>query len=146
MKRNVRQSPRTAAHQGRRGAALVELALVLPIFLALVFGIVGFGHAFLVTHALAAAARDGARLGVVLDHVQADDARIKARVDDVLQPVNVKDAQVTNDQPIRRGDPLTVTVSLQYKPIIGDAIGFVGLPSTLPLKETAVMRCEQCEG
>lgn len=50
--------------KGERGQALVEMALVLPLLLLLLFGIIEFGrvgHAYLT---LNYAAREGARLGI----------------------------------------------------------------------------------
>jgi Flp pilus assembly protein TadG len=44
-----------------RGAALVEFALILPVFLMLVFGIVEFGRAYNAQIALQGASREGAR-------------------------------------------------------------------------------------
>ena len=49
----------------RRGGALIEAALVMPILLGLCFGMVEFGYYFFVKHTLQAAARDGARMGIV---------------------------------------------------------------------------------
>jgi Flp pilus assembly protein TadG len=49
----------------RRGAAVVEMALVLPIFLMVVFGIVEFGRALWVGNMVTNAAREGARLGIL---------------------------------------------------------------------------------
>jgi Flp pilus assembly protein TadG len=46
-----------------RGAALVEFALVLPLLLVVIAGIVDFGFAFQRSEILANAAREGARLG-----------------------------------------------------------------------------------
>lgn len=46
----------------RRGTAAVELALVFPVFMLIVFGIVEFGRAFMVSEVLTSAAREGARL------------------------------------------------------------------------------------
>ena len=48
----------------RRGAALVEMALVLPVFLTIVLGIIEFGRAMTISNLLANAAREGARLAV----------------------------------------------------------------------------------
>lgn len=45
----------------QRGAQLVELALVLPIILTIVFSIVGFSLVFLVQHTLSSAVSQGAR-------------------------------------------------------------------------------------
>jgi hypothetical protein len=48
-----------------RGQALLEFALVLPIFLALVFMIVDFGRVVWATGSLSNAAREGARYAIV---------------------------------------------------------------------------------
>jgi Flp pilus assembly protein TadG len=48
----------------RKGNAVVEMALVLPILLYLAFGTVEFGHFFYVRHNVQAAAREGARAAV----------------------------------------------------------------------------------
>jgi len=48
-----------------RGQALVEFALVIPLFLLVIFGLVDLGRAVFVNNSLAEAARDGARYGSV---------------------------------------------------------------------------------
>lgn len=50
-----------AASHGRYGVALVEIALVLPFFLAVVGGVTALGRAAIVTQALHDAARAGTR-------------------------------------------------------------------------------------
>lgn len=47
-----------------RGAAIVEMALVLPLFLALVMGILVYGQYFLLAHAVQQSANDGARAAI----------------------------------------------------------------------------------
>ena len=51
--------------RGRRGAELVEFALVLPVLLLVVFGIVDFGLAIYDKAVVTNAAREAARAGVV---------------------------------------------------------------------------------
>lgn len=51
--------------QPDRGQALVEFALVFPIFLLIVFGIVDAGRLIFAYNALSNAAREGARVAVV---------------------------------------------------------------------------------
>src|SRR4051812_28703695 len=59
-RRNPRQSGRR-----RRGNAVVEAALVLPVLLALAFGTIEFGHFFYCKHTFQGAARDGARVAIL---------------------------------------------------------------------------------
>ena len=49
----------------RRGAAIVEMALVLPIFFGVVLGIVEFGRAMMVSQMVTNAAREGTRLAII---------------------------------------------------------------------------------
>jgi Flp pilus assembly protein TadG len=56
---------RVTGRRARRGQALVEFALVLPIFLLIVFGIVDVGRYVYLTNAFNEAAREGARYGSV---------------------------------------------------------------------------------
>src|SRR5665647_1431315 len=44
-----------------RGAIAVEFAILVPVFLLLVFGIVDFGHAWYMKHMMSDASREGAR-------------------------------------------------------------------------------------
>ena len=58
----------------REGAAAVEFAIVCPLFLLLLAGIIEFGMAFRIQHMLSSASRRGARAAIVdkatLDGVQ----------------------------------------------------------------------------
>jgi Flp pilus assembly protein TadG len=47
------------------GVAAVELALLIPIFVLLIGGILEFGHAWYTKHAITSASREGARYGIV---------------------------------------------------------------------------------
>jgi len=49
-----------AKRHRRRGAAAVEMALVLPIFFTVVLGIIEFGRAMMVSQLMATSAREGA--------------------------------------------------------------------------------------
>ena len=58
---------RGAAHR-RRGQALVEFALVIPIFLLVLFGLLDMGRAVYANHTLNQAAREAARLAATQAH------------------------------------------------------------------------------
>lgn len=47
------------------GAAMIEMALVLPLFIALLMGILVYGQYFLLAHSVQQAANDGARAAIV---------------------------------------------------------------------------------
>ena len=51
--------------KGCRGATMVEFAMVLPVFMLLLFGIIEFGRYFFVQHTLQFATREGTRLALV---------------------------------------------------------------------------------
>ncbi|MFA5787821.1 MAG: TadE/TadG family type IV pilus assembly protein [Actinomycetota bacterium] len=59
------QLRRRRAGSGERGASAVEFALILPILILLVFGIIQFSIAYNRTQGLQAAAREGARLASI---------------------------------------------------------------------------------
>lgn len=59
----INHKHKTIATNRRRGAALVEMALVLPIFLTVTLGIIEFGRAMMVSQLVTNAAREGARIG-----------------------------------------------------------------------------------
>lgn len=52
-------------HEQRTGASAVEMAIVLPVFLMVVFGIIEFGRAMMVAQLVTNAAREGARLAII---------------------------------------------------------------------------------
>jgi len=55
----------TKQYSERSGVAVVELALVLPIFVMVVFGIIEFGRAMMVGQMVTSAAREATRLSIV---------------------------------------------------------------------------------
>jgi Flp pilus assembly protein TadG len=65
----------------RRGTTVVETALVLPVFLLFVLGLIELGHAQLVKNVMRSACRQAARVGTTDGHSTAD---VKQRVRDSL--------------------------------------------------------------
>jgi Flp pilus assembly protein TadG len=55
----------THRKSNRRGAATVELALILPLLFTVVLGILEFGRAMMVMNLVTNAAREGARMAVL---------------------------------------------------------------------------------
>lgn len=104
-----------------RGQGLMEFALVLPLFLLLLMGIVEFGYVFTVYTGLFNAAREGARYGVVRPK---DLAAIERRTREKIFIVNPQNATVeiwydhgprterfTDPQQVKVGDRVVVAVS-----------------------------------
>jgi Flp pilus assembly protein TadG len=58
-------SRRTTPPTSRSGAALVEFAIVFPVFILVILGIIEFGRAFMIGQLVTNAAREGARQAVL---------------------------------------------------------------------------------
>lgn len=84
------------------GASAVETSLVLPVLILLVFGIIEFGLLFNRLQGVHAAAREGARLGSIVD-VSIDD--IHDFAEDAAPPfVHLDDLRVTVIRRLIHGD------------------------------------------
>jgi Flp pilus assembly pilin Flp len=66
----------------QRGAAAVEFALIVPLLVSLVFGVIDFGVAVGQNISLQGAAREGARQGVTQGDVVATTSQAKGLLDD----------------------------------------------------------------
>ena len=71
-------------HRDERGAAAVEFAMILPLLLLLVFGIVQFSLAYNRQQGLHAAAREGARIASLPSTTQTE---INTRVNSALSGI-----------------------------------------------------------
>lgn len=58
------------------GIAAVELAILIPALLLLIFGILEFGHAWYIKQTITSASREGARYGVVYRNVPGTSTRL----------------------------------------------------------------------
>lgn len=122
--------PRPAA--GERGAAAVEFALVLPLLVLLLFGIIEFGRGYNAKVALQAAVREGAR-ALALDSADPIEATADAAPSLHADLLGVS----TSSSPCVTGTEATVTATYPFTytiPLFGTA--------TVTLSATGVMRCE----
>lgn len=122
------------AGEGERGAALVEFALVLPLLLILVFGIIDFGLFFYNDIRLTHAARDAARYASVDDPSGADAAIDAAAL--VSTTVDSRSVDLGS-----HGNEATVTLTATYHTIT-PLPGLVGIGNAIAITATAVMRRE----
>jgi len=73
--------------RNKRGTTVVEVAVVLPIFLLLVFGIIDFGFYFFVEHTLQYATREGMRVALVGAQLKDEDGLTLSREDSIKKKI-----------------------------------------------------------
>jgi Flp pilus assembly protein TadG len=135
-----------AGRQGEhrdRGAVAVEFALLLPLLLLIVFGIVDFGRALNAQVTLTQAAREGARL------VALSQPNVVGRTQAAATGLSGVTVTVVTSCPAGAGPGVNATVRLTYSfsfvtPIGAIAAMFGGssLGSPLTLTAQGVMPCE----
>jgi Flp pilus assembly protein TadG len=125
----------------RRGAAVVEFAVVAPVFFLLVFGMIEYGRLVMAQQILTNASREGARLAV-LDGTTT--ASVTSTVNTYLRNSTIDGATVTvnPDPPTSAGygEPVTVTVSINF-----DQVSWLPSPMFLggkAMRASSVMRRE----
>jgi Flp pilus assembly protein TadG len=126
------------------GALVVEFGLIVPILLLLVFGIVDFGRAYFTMNNLAAAVREGARYGSVLekpwDGTWPDS--IKQHVVNFSYSFGGARLSTPNVSSSVDKTAGTVTVTANYTfRAITPLVNLIGLDS-IPMTQTAVFRME----
>jgi Flp pilus assembly protein TadG len=121
-----RRPGRKLADRVRRGAAVVELAIVSPLLLAMLFGIIEFGWLFTVQHTMVNASREGARVGILQG---ATVEQIEATTRAFLEPMHLSDRVTVNITEATEADPFVtvqVTVPREQVSLVGSFFGFSG--------------------
>jgi len=96
-----------------RGAAVVEFAVVLPLLLTILFGIIEYGWVFMVRQTLQTAAREGCRIAV-LQTTTTPYTNVLDRVSQVMGPTGLTTYTVTMTH-ATVADPIeTVEVEIPY--------------------------------
>ena len=98
--------------RGSRGAELIELALVLPLLLVLIGGIVDFAFMFQAFEALNNAAREGARTRVLPGYTDAD---VQTRVQAYLTAAGLPATPVTAVTQVTLGAGATASRGYQVQ-------------------------------
>lgn len=132
-----------------RGAELIEFALVFPLLLLVVLGIIDFGFLFHRYQVVTNAAREGARVAVLPGYSNAD---VQFRVNQYLDASGLDPVAPTVGAevvPLPGGTgcivlrPVTVTYPHEYS-FVGGIAGFFGDEgfTSTTLQATATMRSE----
>jgi Flp pilus assembly pilin Flp len=122
----------------KRGAAVVEFALVVPLLLLLLFGIIDMSRAFYTLNNLASAVREGARRGAVMatdPTTGANRTIIRSTVTASFMPIGppLRPESVFVTLANRQ---LTVQASYPFAPLV--LTGW-----TFPVRRNAIFRWEQ---
>jgi Flp pilus assembly protein TadG len=141
--------------RSQRGAALLEMALTLPLLLLVCVGILEFGRAYQTWQVITNAAREGARIAVLPGM---DDAAVRSRVQQYMtigQLPKAASATIAIDrsQTVSIGGTDTasaseVIVNYPFDFVVLDPIARLatgqgnGTPSSLNMVATATMRNE----
>ena len=132
----------------KRGASAVEFAIILPVLILFLFGIIEFSILFYDKAVITNASREGARAGIIYRYPErVTEGEIQQVVIDYCADYLINFAGsplLTISAPsdgLAAGDPLTVTVSYPYQFLI--LPNFVAtLTGGINLVATTVMRME----
>lgn len=127
--------------KGQRGGSALEFAIVLPILLLILLGIIDFGYVVFTKAVITNASREGARTGIVFSDPPVNDADIVQIVNDYC--TNFIPSATVSTQVIRAGgaagDPLTVRVNYMHDFLF---LSNFGIPGPIDLGAETVMRME----
>ncbi len=141
----VSRRMKTRINNRRRGAEVLEAALVLPIVLSLIFGMVEFAFYFHVEHTIEAAAREAARTACVASTTEGTTANATARCNQILSGGNVDPAKCTlgfssAPESTPAGNDIQVTLQTTWGQVGIRLFGIVS--DTRVIKSTVVFRKE----
>jgi len=107
----------------RRGSTIVEFAVVLPLLLTVLFGIIEYGWLFMVRQTVQNAAREGCRVAVLKTSVEPY-AAVLERINTIVEPIGATPAitlvHATPEDPV---EEVTVSIPAAEVSLLG---GFFG--------------------
>ncbi len=136
--RKRRRVRRPDQHRARAGA-IVEFAVVLPLLLTILFGIIEYGYVFMVRQTLQHAAREGGRLAS-LQTSEYPYTNVTDRIATIMAPTRVTSYTATVTQPADCEEMVTVTVPYDDISLVGGFFGTHGYDLT----GSCTMRKEGC--
>lgn len=143
-RRQLAVGPTSRLRRAREsGAAAVEFALILPVLLSVVFGILEYGWIFYQQFNLASAVRNGLRQGVTISQAASPDPRATASQKAIadLQTMGIAPANVTVTAVYAGSAPtktMTLTAQMNYQKLIG----FVPTPTRLRYAMTMMLELQ----
>ena len=124
IKKNLPQKKKTLAgvcrssRIKRRGAAVVEFAIVAPVFFLLVFGMIEYGRMVMVQQVLTNASREGARRAVLDGSTSGE---VQSAVNDYLTSGSISGATITitpsSPADAAFGEPVSVRVEVPFSEV-----------------------------
>jgi hypothetical protein len=123
-----------------RATAVVEMAVVLPILLTILFGIIEFGWTFMIYQNITNAAREGCRVAALEGSTETD---INTRVKQYMDLVGIKNYQVAMEHATGADPTETVIVRVPYANV-SLLNGYFG-PTDFNIAGKACMRKEGAE-
>jgi Flp pilus assembly protein TadG len=137
--------------KNEKGAAMVEFAIVLPLLLMLVFGMIEFSIMFYDKAVITNASREGARAGIVYSYPsRITEGEIEATVGNYVSDKlitfgattpSAEDMTTVTGQCTNAGDVVTVAVTYPYEFLVLPNF-ITTLTGSIDLSAVTVMRCE----
>ena len=130
--------------ESRSGVSTVEFAVVAPVFLLFVFGLLEMGRMMMIQQSLTNAAREGCRTALLATTTNSSD--VEAAVRNYLQSV-LKNASDSGEVRIQvpsnlsgatSGSELTVSVDVDYADVSWLPFQFLGLNPTIGAQQTGL--------
>lgn len=118
------------------GQSLVEFALLLPLLVVILFGIIEFGQLWMTMNVLSGAAREGTRVAAV---TAPDASQVRNAVLSVLNAANINNAAISVSGP-DAANQVTVTVQINYTVTTANIVP--GLNGTFQLTRNSTMHWE----
>lgn len=132
-------------HLNERGAVAAEFAILLPILLTILFGIMEFGMMMYGREVVTNAAREGARAGIVQGPPKRTKTDILNIADTYLTGTGINTLDVDFDtigEGLANPSTLTVTALYRYNFLIPYIPTIVGISNPLIINTQVVMRHE----
>jgi Flp pilus assembly protein TadG len=128
-----------------RGAVAAEFALLLPVLLTILFGIIEFGMIMYGREVVTNATREGARAGIVQGPPKRTEGEITTIANNYLTATGINPSDVTftvTGEGLASPNSLTVTATYLYRFLIPYIPTVVGIPDPLTITTQTVMRHE----